>query len=124
MPVNYHTVEVKLMAFVHDTGDAFNLKFFILICCMVKSQYIGHTAATTTLHADTQALGCIKSFFCHQPVDFCDGSCCQCYRYGCCFHVIQVFELFSDMQNYKDSRFSPVRGVSILEKTSPQSIIS
>ena len=62
LPVHLHAKKVQFVSLVHNTGYAFDLKMFIILLWMIKSEYICHTGTATTLYTDPELLGGIKTF--------------------------------------------------------------
>lgn len=76
LPVYPHTEKIKLMGLIHDTFNTPDHEMTVIFFWVVKSQYIGHTRTSASLHPDPEFLSIIKPFRIHQFPDLPDGSIC------------------------------------------------
>lgn len=77
LPVDLHAIQVHFMRFIHDAGNALNIKSRVVVLLMIKTKNICHPGTASPLHSYTQCLCGIKALFTHQSFHLGHGAGCQ-----------------------------------------------
>lgn len=65
LPVDFHTIEVHFMGFLHNIANTFVLILLVAILLAVESQHIGEAGAASPLYAYAQELSAVKAGLTH-----------------------------------------------------------